>query len=90
MYHLDEPTSDPAAISLYFVAKLASRDLKVVLSGEGADEFFGGYNYYREEVDYKFYNKIPYGIRHVIGKVAGLFPEVRCLFSSKTWRKVRK
>lgn len=57
MYHLDEPTSDPAAISLYFVAKLASRDLKVVLSGEGADEFFGGYNYYREEVDYKFYNK---------------------------------
>lgn len=77
MYHLDEPTSDPAAISLYFVAKLASRDLKVVLSGEGADEFFGGYNYYREEVDYKFYNKIPYGIRHVIGKVAGLFPEIR-------------
>lgn len=77
MYHLDEPTSDPAAISLYFVAKLASHDLKVVLSGEGADEFFGGYNYYREEVDYKFYNKIPYGIRHAIGKVAGLFPEVR-------------
>lgn len=77
MYHLDEPTSDPAAISLYFVAKLASRDLKVVLSGEGADEFFGGYNYYREEVDYKFYNKIPFCIRHVIGKVAGLFPEVR-------------
>ena len=77
MYHLDEPTSDPAAISLYFVAKLASRDLKVVLSGEGADEFFGGYNYYREEVDYKFYNKIPYCIRHIIGKVASLFPEVR-------------
>lgn len=77
MYHLDEPTSDPAAISLYFVAKLASRDLKVVLSGEGADEFFGGYNYYREEVDYKFYNKIPFCIRHAIGKVAGLFPEVR-------------
>ena len=58
MYHLDEPTRDPAAISLYFVAKLASRDLKVVLSGEGADEFFGGYNYYREEVDYKFYNRL--------------------------------
>lgn len=77
MYHLDEPTSDPAAISLYFVAKLASKDVKVVLSGEGADEFFGGYNYYREEVDYKFYNKIPYPIRFVIGKVASLFPEVR-------------
>lgn len=79
MYHLDEPTSDPAAISLYFVAKLASKDVKVVLSGEGADEFFGGYNYYREEVDYKFYNKIPYCIRHLIAKFAGIFPEGRGL-----------
>ena len=77
MYYLDEPTSDPAAISLYFVAKLASKDLKVVLSGEGADEFFGGYNYYREEVDYKFYNKLPFCIRHAIGKVASIFPEGR-------------
>ena len=77
MYHLDEPTSDPAAISLYFVAKLASKDLKVVLSGEGADEFFGGYNYYREEVDYKFYNKLPYCLRHIIGKIASIFPEGR-------------
>lgn len=76
LYYLDEPTSDPAAISLYFVAKLARKDVKVVLSGEGADEFFGGYNYYREEVDFKFYNKIPYFIRHAIGKIAGLFPEM--------------
>ena len=75
MYYLDEPTSDPAAISLYFVAKLARKDVKVVLSGEGADEFFGGYNYYREEVDMKFYNKIPYFIRHFIGKIASIFPE---------------
>lgn len=75
MYYLDEPTSDPAAISLYFVAKLARQDVKVVLSGEGADEFFGGYNYYREEVDLKFYNKIPYFIRHIIGRIASLFPE---------------
>ena len=77
IYYLDEPTSDPAAISLYFVAKLARCDVKVVLSGEGADEFFGGYNYYREEVDMQFYNKIPYFIRHAIGKVAGIFPEGR-------------
>ena len=77
IYYLDEPTSDPAAISLYFVAKLASQDVKVVLSGEGADEFFGGYNYYREEVDMKFYNKLPYFIRHMIGKVASIFPEGR-------------
>jgi asparagine synthase (glutamine-hydrolysing) len=75
MYHLDEPTSDPAAISLYFVAKLASKDVKVVLSGEGADEFFGGYNYYREEVDYSWYNKLPYWFRHFIASIASLFPE---------------
>lgn len=77
MYHLDEPTSDPAAVALYFVAELASKDLKVVLSGEGADEFFGGYNSYREEVDYNFYNKIPFWIRRIISRVASLFPEVR-------------
>ena len=75
MYYMDEPTSDPAAISLYFVAKLAREDVKVVLSGEGADEFFGGYNYYREEVDFKLYNKIPYFIRHIIAKIASIFPE---------------
>ena len=77
MYYMDEPTSDPAAVALYFVAQLASKDLKVVLSGEGADEFFGGYNYYREEVDYKFYNKIPFFIRHLISNICKCLPEVR-------------
>ncbi len=77
MYHMDEPLADPAAVALYFVSKLASKDVKVVLSGEGADEFFGGYNYYREEIDYKFYNKIPFFIRHLISNVCKLLPEVR-------------
>lgn len=77
IYHLDEPLADPAAIALYFVSKLASEDVKVVLSGEGADEFFGGYNYYRESVDYATYNKIPYFIRRTIGFFASLLPEVR-------------
>ena len=77
MYYLDEPTSDPAAISLYFVAKLASQDVKVVLSGEGADEFFGGYNYYRKDVDWGFYNKLPYFIRHTISNIAKLLPEFK-------------
>ena len=71
MYHMDEPASDPAIVALYFVANLASKDVKVVLSGEGADEFFGGYNYYR------FYNKIPFFIRHGISKFCSLFPPVR-------------
>lgn len=77
MYHMDEPASDPAVVALYFVANLASKDVKVVLSGEGADEFFGGYNYYREEVDYAVYNKIPFFIRHGISKFFSLFPPVR-------------
>ena len=77
MYHMDEPASDPATVALYFVAELASRDLKVVLSGEGADEFFGGYNTYREEVDYSFYNKIPFCIRRGISNIASLLPEIR-------------
>ncbi len=77
MYHLDEPTSDPAAVALYFVARLASKDVKVVLSGEGADEFFGGYNIYRQDVDMGWYNKIPYFIRHLIALFCRLLPEVR-------------
>ena len=76
-YHMDEPASDPAIVALYFVSKLASEDVKVVLSGEGADEFFGGYNSYREEVDYSFYNKIPYFIRHAIAKFCLHLPGVR-------------
>ena len=77
LYHMDEPSSDPSAISLYFVSKLASKDLKVVLSGEGSDEIFGGYNCYREEVDMKFYNKIPYPIRHLFAIIFGALPEFK-------------
>ena len=69
MYHLDEPLADPAAIALYFVAELASHDVKVVLSGEGADELFGGYNTYNEEGSFGFYNKIPFKIRNMIAKM---------------------
>lgn len=48
VWHLDEPIPDPSAIALYHLAKLASEQVKVVLSGEGADELFGGYRIYRE------------------------------------------
>lgn len=77
MYYMDEPTSDPATVALYFVSKLASKDVKVVLSGEGADEFFGGYNYYRQFVDLGFYNKIPFCIRHFISNICKLLPEIK-------------
>ena len=77
MYHMDEPLADPSAIALYFVAEIASKDVKVVTSGDGADELFGGYLSYREEIDQSWYMKIPYPIRHIASLVAGLFPEVR-------------
>ena len=66
MYYMDEPLADPAAIALYFVAKAASKDVKVVTSGEGADELFCGYGDYMEEATHTWYNKIPYPIRHFV------------------------
>ena len=77
IYHMDEPSSDPASIMLYFVSNLASKDVKVVLSGEGADEFFGGYNTYHDELDLKWYNKVPYPIRHLASLVFSFLPEFR-------------
>ncbi|MDO4731112.1 MAG: asparagine synthase (glutamine-hydrolyzing) [Clostridia bacterium] len=47
-YHMDQPLADPSCIALYFVANLASQYVKVALSGEGADELFGGYTIYHE------------------------------------------
>lgn len=78
-YHMDEPLADPSAVALYFVCGLASQHLKVVLSGEGADEIFGGYNVYKEPIEYTAYNKVPFCIRKLIGKIAGVFPSHRGL-----------
>ena len=78
-YHMDEPLADPAAVALYFVCNLASQHLKVVLSGEGADEIFGGYNIYKEPLEMAWYDKIPFPIRKLIGKVAGALPAHRGL-----------
>lgn len=77
MYHMDEPFSDAASIALYFLSELAHKDVKVVLSGEGADEFFAGYNTYRETVDMGFYNKIPFVLRHMVAVILGYLPEFR-------------
>ena len=78
-YHMDEPLADPAAVALYFVCKLASEKVKVVLSGEGADEIFGGYNIYKEPNDMAFYNHIPKFIRKGIGNAASKMPPHRGL-----------
>ena len=67
---MDEPLADPSAIALYFVANIASNNVKVALSGEGADEIFGGYNIYHEPYSVSWYNKIPYPIRRFLGMLA--------------------
>ena len=77
LYQMDEPCADPSTIALYLVSKLASNDVKVIMSGEGADEFFGGYNTYREAIDYNAYNKIPYFIRHLLSKIFSYLPEFK-------------
>lgn len=78
-YHMDEPLADPAAVALYFVCNTAAKDLKVVLSGEGADEIFGGYNIYREPLEMAWYDKIPFPIRRFIGRAASRLPAKRGL-----------
>ena len=75
-YHMDEPLADPAAVALYFVCNKASEKLKVVLSGEGADEIFGGYNVYSEP-DGTFYDRMPRGFKRAIGKIAAKMPAKR-------------
>lgn len=75
-YHMDEPLADPSAVALYFVCNIASEKLKVVLSGEGADEIFGGYNVYSDP-DGTFYDKLPMPIRRAIGKAAEKLPAKR-------------
>lgn len=69
-YYMDEPVADPAAIALYFLSEEASKKVKVVLSGEGSDELFGGYNIYCEPLEHTAFNKIPMPIRRVLGRFA--------------------
>ena len=76
-YHLDEPLADPSCIALYFVCNKASEYVKVVLSGEGADEIFGGYNVYKEPLGSHAYKALPKGLRHAIGAAAEKLPPKR-------------
>ncbi|MDE6036416.1 MAG: asparagine synthase (glutamine-hydrolyzing) [Ruminococcus sp.] len=75
-YHMDEPLADPSAIALYFVCNIASEHLKVVLSGEGADEIFGGYNVYSDP-DGTLYDRLPRAVRRTIADIAEKLPAKR-------------
>ncbi len=77
MNHADEPLSDPSCIALYFLCRLASEQVKVVLSGEGSDELFGGYNIYKSPLALKPMRVVPRpvrrGVRKVLTKIPGNF-----------------
>ena len=63
-YYSDEPHANLSSVPLYFLSKLASEQVKVVLSGEGADELFAGYNEYADALPQRMYRKLPFSLRH--------------------------
>ena len=71
---MDEPLADPSAIALYFVSQTAAKHVKVSMSGEGADEFFGGYNIYREPFALAPMQTIPKAVRKAMAKVVSAVP----------------
>jgi asparagine synthase (glutamine-hydrolysing) len=75
VWYLDEPVADPALVPLFFIAREARKHVKVVLSGEGADELFGGYTIYREPLSLKAFDRVPRGLRRGLGKASKSLPD---------------
>ena len=75
IWHLDDPVADPALVPLYFVAKKAAEHVTVVLSGEGADEFFGGYTIYREPLSLAMVNDLPDPLQKGLRAVSKVIPQ---------------
>jgi asparagine synthase (glutamine-hydrolysing) len=71
VWHEDEPLAHPSSVALYFVSRLASKHVKVVLTGEGSDELLAGYERYRKTIynlafGTRYHGLMPSGIRNVI------------------------
>ena len=76
-YFSDEPHANLSAVPLYFLAEMARKHVTVVLSGEGSDELFGGYDSYNVAAYEQKYRKLPKGLRHLAGKFATHLPKFR-------------
>ncbi len=76
-YYLDQPLADPSCVALYFVSKLAAEHVKVVLSGEGADELFGGYRIYHEPYSLRGYQRLPRFLRKFLAACVANLPDFK-------------
>lgn len=75
MWYLDDPVADPSLVPLYFVAREARKHVKVVLSGEGADELFGGYTIYKEPLSLAPFEKLPSPLLKGLNHLGTILPE---------------
>ncbi len=75
VWYLDDPVADPALVPLWFIAREARKHVKVVLSGEGADELFGGYTVYREPLSLARLTSLPGPVRRGLGRLSERIPE---------------
>jgi asparagine synthase (glutamine-hydrolysing) len=75
VWYLDDPVADPALVPLYFIAREARKHVKVVLSGEGADELFGGYTIYKEPISLRSFERMPGSLRRGLGRLGSKLPD---------------
>ena len=76
-YYMDDPLADPSCVGIYLLSEEARKHVKVVLSGEGADELFGGYNIYKEYYSLKPFSYLPEAVKGKVNKMAKLLPDIK-------------
>lgn len=75
VWYMDDPLADPAAVAQYFLAQETAKKCKVTLSGEGADELYGGYLIYHEPISLAMFDKFPKGMNKMLNGMARTLPK---------------
>ena len=86
----EEPVADPASIPLWFLSKEASKEVKVVLSGEGGDEIFGGYTRYFWDKMGRLYENLPEVVRKTLSAVIQMVPDSGEMTTTNLTRRIKK